>query len=343
VWVFLKERVRRVAKKAVVLFSGGLDSLLTLKILDKAGLDVLGVHFVTWFNTPKYTLPEDFADEVRIYGRFKIKHIDVSEEHRDLLIRPRYGYGSGMNPCLDCKILFFRKAKEFCEHTGAHFVASGEVAGQRPMTQRLNTLRLVEKESGLSGYLLRPLSAKLLPPTVPEQLRWVDRDSLYKISGRSRKPQMELAEKYGIDEYPSPAGGCLLTENQFQIRFNDLLRYTDEVSIDDLTVLRYGRHFRLAPNCKLVLGRCQQENEHLRRIRWGKLRLDPVNTPGPFGLMQWTGTRSLFRMALAISARYCDTPPNGSVVFHVRYDGQEREATYRGTASKLLCEEKILI
>jgi tRNA-specific 2-thiouridylase len=331
------------AKKVVVLFSGGLDSLLTLKILEKAGLDVLGVHFVTWFNTPKYTQPEDFTDTVRTYGRLEIKHIDVSEEHRDLLIRPRYGYGSGVNPCLDCKILFFRKAKELSEHTGAHFVASGEVIGQRPMTQRLDTLRLVEKESRLSGYLLRPLSAKLLPPTVPEQLGWVERDSLYKISGRSRKPQIALAEKYGIEEYPSPAGGCLLTDNQFQIRFNDLLRYTDEVSVDDLTVLRYGRHFRLASDCKLVLGRHQRENEHLRRIRWGNLRLDPVNTGGPFGLMQWPGTVSLFRMALSISARYCDATPTASVVFCVQHGGRDREVTYRGTPSKLLCEEKILI
>ena len=327
----------------IVLSSGGLDSLLAMKILDKAGLEVLGVHFFTWFNTPKYSLPEDFLGEKFNSLGFRIINIDLSEAYTETLLNPRYGYGRGVNPCLDCKILFFTKAKEMMEHTGAHFVATGEVLGQRPMTQRPDAMRLIEKRSGLSGYLLRPLSAKLLAPTIPEQLGWVDRSLLFDFSGRSRARQIELAREFGIERYPSPAGGCILTEKQFGARFRDLLRYSSKVDTTDLTILRYGRHFRLGLDCKLVLGRHQRENEFLERLGWGNLRLEPLSTPGPLGLLTWTGEKSYFKTALDITARYSDhggVPV--SICFRVGYAGRKRELSYRGIPDKFLCEEKLV-
>jgi len=314
-----------------------------MKIMERAGLDVLGVHFITWFNTPKYRLPEDFADEQYNSLGFRIRNIDLSEAYTAILLHPRYGYGREVNPCMDCKILFFQKAKELMERSGADFVASGEVLGQRPMTQRPDALRLIEKRSELSGYLLRPLSAKLLAPTIPEQLGWVDRNSLFGISGRSRIRQMELAREFGIEQYPSPAGGCILTEKQFGKRFRDLIGCSGEVDTADLTILRYGRHFRLSPDCKLVLGRDQRENEFLRRVGWGNLQLEPLNTPGPLGLLSWTGKKSHFKMALAIAARYCDhSSIPVSIRFRIGYAGRLRDLTYQGTPDKSLCEEKLV-
>ena len=276
-------------RKVLVLTSGGLDSLLTLKIMEKEGLDVLGVRFLSWFNVPKYRLPGDFGKNDEMIG-FPLLNIDISEEYMDLLLHPRYGYGSGVNPCIDCKILFFKKAWEIAKENGADLVASGEVVGQRPMSQKKNTVRLIEKKSGFEGYLLRPLSAKRLPPTVPETEGWVKRENLYEMEGRGRKPQMELAAQLGIDRYPSPAGGCILTEKGFRPRFRDLVAHTKDPTVDDLFMLRYGRHFRLSAGSKLVVGRNDMENEFMRRIGWGNLKIDPRDVPGPYSVMEWDGS-----------------------------------------------------
>jgi hypothetical protein len=297
-----------VAGKVLVLTSGGLDSILTLKIMERAGLDVIGVHFLTWFNIPKFTLLRDNPKGERFFYGFRVMHIDLSREFMNILLSPRHGYGKGANPCIDCKILFFSRARALMMTFGADFVATGEVVGQRPMSQQKSTMRLIEKKSGLEGLLLRPLSAKLLTPTIPEMRGWVRRNDLYGISGRSRNTQIELAKDFGIEGYPSPAGGCILTEKQFYVRFTDLLDHGSEICIPALLTLRYGRHFRLSGSSKLVIGRNRTENEMLRRIQWGNIRIEPISHPGPFALMDWKGKIGVLKKALHIVARYADYP-----------------------------------
>jgi tRNA-specific 2-thiouridylase len=333
-------------RKVLVLTSGGLDSLLTLKIMGGEGLDVLGVHFLSWFNIPKYKLPGDFKKKDEILG-FPLLNVDISEEYTDVLLRPRYGYGSGVNPCIDCKILFFKKAWELAGETGGDFVASGEVVGQRPMSQKKNIMRLIEKSSGLEGYLLRPLSARLLRPTVPETEGWVNRENLYDISGRGRKAQMEMAARLKIGEYPSPAGGCILTEKGFKARFRDLVEHTAVPGVDDFFILRYGRHFRISEGCKLVVGRNRTENDFLRRLGWGNLKIDVCDVPGPYSVMMWDGATGTIRKALRIIARYSDaasiaSKKDGAVGFEIDFGTKRRVIFHRGRADHQETGESII-
>ncbi len=329
-------------RRVIVLTSGGLDSTLALKIMEREGLDVIGVHFLSWFNIPKYRMIKDFPDEYVDRG-FRILNFDISKEYTDILLHPRYGYGSGANPCIDCKILFFKKTKKLMEELKADFVASGEVLGQRPMSQMKNIMRLIEKKSGLKRYLLRPLSAKLLDPTVPEELGWVNRDRLYGISGRGRKKQRELVSIFGIEEYRSPAGGCLLTEKSFKARFQDLVKHREDIDVNDLIVLRYGRHFRICNRCKLVVGRDKRGNEFLKRLNWGNVVVDVINIPGPFSLMEWDGNALHLRLALKIIARYSDYEAlKDEVRFNILYRDNERIVTYRGLLNQHHIDEMII-
>ena len=290
-------------KRALVLTSDGLDSILTMYILKYQGIDVVGIHMVTWFNIPKFTLLED-QPEFYTYHGFKIYNVDVSEEYIPILLNPKYGYGTSVNPCIDCKILFFKKAKEYLDKFNADFVATGEVIGQRPMTQNKRAMKLIEEKSGLKGLLLRPLSAKLLEPTIIEEKGWVNREELYDISGRNRKRQLELAREFGIKDYPSPAGGCILTEKNFKPRFDDLIKHTDNISVIDFLTLRYGRHFRISKGSHLIVGKNFEENEFLKRLKWGNIRLDLINIPGPYCLFKWDGRISTFKLALQICLKY---------------------------------------
>jgi tRNA-specific 2-thiouridylase len=331
-------------RKVLVLTSGGLDSILTMKVMEREGLLPVGVHFITWFNLPKYRLREEFEKEEKFLG-CRLFNVDLSDEYTPVLLRPRYGYGSGINPCIDCKILFFKRAKALASEFGADFVASGEVVGQRPMSQGRNIMRLIEKKSGLEGLLLRPLSAKLLKETVPEREGWVKRERLYAISGRGRKAQMELARQFGIDRYPAPAGGCILTEKNFLSRFEELVEHESEPPIDDLFILRYGRHFRLTGGCKLVVGRNREENEFLQKIGWGNLTIDATAVPGPCGLMRWDGTAGAVREALRIVVRYSDIPSNASkegTSFPVDFGGRRRSISYRERATQQQIERSII-
>jgi tRNA-specific 2-thiouridylase len=296
---------RFMKRKVLVLTSGGLDSLLALKTMEKAGLEVTGIHFRTWFTIPRYRLLDDFEPESLVLG-IPVVTMDLSEEFTPIVMKPRYGYGKAMNPCVDCKIHFFRKAREHMSRIGADFVATGEVLGQRPMTQNPQMMRLIEKKSGLEGYLLRPLSARLLDPTEPEKLGWVKREDLWGISGRGRKEQMKLASDFGIDRYPTPAGGCHLTDKELHRRFQELIVHTTSVGVRDLFVLRYGRHFPLAGGRRLVIGRNEQENRMLAGMQWGNLKIDATRVPGPFSLMDWDGRISSVKRALSIVSRYCD-------------------------------------
>jgi len=329
-------------KKVIVLTSGGLDSTLAVEIMKREGLEVIGLHCYSWFTLQKFKDFQSFpAQDTK--GDVPLVHIDVSPEHTDAILHPHFGYGNSVNPCIDCKLLFFLKARELMESQGADFVATGEVLGQRPMTQRPDVMRMLEKKSGLAGILLRPLSARLLPPTIPEREGWLQRKNMFDISGRGRKRQMALAKQFGIEEYPSPAGGCRVTEKNFKVRFDDLVSHTDNVGIFDLVILKYGRHFRISDSCKLVVGKNQQENEFLENLTWGNVALTVVQPVGPFSLMRWDQSQTSLSTAIEIIARYCiHKSVDGRVLFKLMFGREEEEREYRGIPDTARIEALII-
>jgi len=269
--------------KAILLLSGGLDSTLAGKLLVEMGVEVEAINFVTPFCrcTPRSMgcsaarrAAEQLGIDVHVFS--------CGEEYLEVLKHPRFGRGSGMNPCLDCRIHMFSRARGYMAASGANFVATGEVLGERPMSQRRQAMEIIERESGLTGLILRPLTAKLMPPTLPEREGLVNRDALLAISGRSRKPQMALADELGITDYLCPAGGCLLTDPEFAIRFRDLLEHEPDCRMEDARLLRFGRHFRLPSGVKVVVGRNETENDYIEHAaRAGDTLLIPLSTPGP--------------------------------------------------------------
>jgi tRNA U34 2-thiouridine synthase MnmA/TrmU len=251
--------------------------------------------------------------------------ISVTEDFFQLIRRPKHGYGSGMNPCLDCRILMFSRARRRMEQTGACFVFTGEVLGERPMSQRRDAMAIIERESGLAGRLLRPLSAKLLPATVPEQTGIVDRDRLLAIQGRSRKPQIALAEAYQIADYPCPAGGCLLTDPGFARRMRDLVRHTPDFGLNDVSLLKTGRHFRLSPGVKVVVGRNQGENERIAALAQpGELLLEVQQWGSPTALVRGQAGAQEIELAAAITVRYSDAPGRATVSYTPSSQASER-------------------
>jgi len=259
----------------LALLSGGLDSILAVKILQVQGIEVTGLTFVSYFFSSQAA--KKAAKKLGV----ELKIVDFSDEHLKIVQGPCYGYGKAINPCIDCHLLMLKKAKEIMTESGYDFVATGEVLGERPMSQNKSALQLIEKESGLKGYLLRPLSAKLLEPTIAEQKGLIEREKLFSLSGRSRKGQMELAKKWGIKDYPTPAGGCLLTEVQFGRRFKEILKKWPDFGGADARLLRYGRHFWEDDNLILV-GRNKEENEEIEKLsRREDVLIKPSEFPGP--------------------------------------------------------------
>lgn len=252
-------------KKCIAMFSGGLDSILAVKLMQEQNVEVQAVNFSIDFCACIMQDGENVATKAAKMLDVPIKVIDITEEYINVLKNPSHGYGANINPCIDCKIFMLKKAKEMMTEFGASFIITGEVLGERPMSQRLDALNIITRDSGLKGFLLRPLSAKLLEPTVPEKDGAVDRERLLAISGRSRKPQFALAEQYGIKQYPNPAGGCLLTDPGFTSRVKDLMEH-NEVSVQNLKFLTIGRHFRLSPTAKLAVGRDREENDALEKL-----------------------------------------------------------------------------
>jgi tRNA-specific 2-thiouridylase len=233
--------------------------------------------------------------------------LSLEEEFFEILRHPQHGYGSGMNPCLDCHILLLVKAAERMRQVGASLVFTGEVLGERPMSQHLKSLRLVERQAGLEGRLLRPLSARLLPPTIPEEEGLVDRERLLGIQGRSRKPQLALARHYGIDQFPTPGGGCMLTDPGLARRVRDLLDHKPDFGRTDFQLLKVGRHFRLSPRTKVVSGRDEAENERiLELVQEGDLLFEVEGLGSPVTLLRGEVGEADVRVAAAITARYSD-------------------------------------
>lgn len=279
--------------KAIGLFSGGLDSILAVKLMKEQGIEVdvlqyrLGFEPLRIKRRSKKQDQEVSEEEVEQQLGVRIQHSDVVEEFLQIVLHPKHGYGSAMNPCIDCKMFILKKAKEYMEAHNAQFVFTGEVLGQRPMSQHRQTLLQTEKASGLQGYLLRPLSAKLLEPTIPEQKGWVDREQLLDISGRGRTAQMNFARQYGL-RYPQPAGGCLLTDKIFAKRLQDLINHKPEESItgEDVFLLKLGRHFRLSDRLKVIVGRHEVDNDILQEHLSGKWRAAVREYKGPVVLIE---------------------------------------------------------
>lgn len=295
--------------KAISLFSGGLDSMIAIKLIADQGIDVIAVHIKTGFGGTK-DVTDILAERAKMAGA-EFKVIDVREEYlQKILFNPKYGYGKNFNPCIDCHGYMFRVAKGVMEELGASFVVSGEVVGQRPMSQRADALKQVsaladDKEEKL---ILRPLSAKLMEPSRPELEGWVDREKLLDISGRSRERQMVLVDEYGWEEYESPGGGCLLTEAHYSDRIREFIKH-DTFELPDIDLLKYGRHFRLPDGAKLVVGRHQEDNAGLEKIHSDKYI--PIRLPlaGPFSLMSNGATAEDKALAAKLAITYARTSP----------------------------------
>ena len=287
--------------KALALVSGGLDSLLAAKLIKDQGVKVIAIHFKTPF------CKADLAQSFSNIG-IELLEFDLSTEFLALLENPRYGFGSNMNPCIDCKILMFAKAKELLVSLKADFIITGEVLGQRPMSQNKQALRLIKEKSGLGELLLRPLSAKFFVSSLAENKGWVKREELLDFNGRKRLGQMQLAKKFGITEYANPAGGCLLTDPSFSKRLKELLSH-DELNLENLKLLKVGRHFRIGEKLRLVVGRDAKENVLLSQIAIAKdyLFSPEIKFAGPTVLMRGEHNLELFNLALQITAAYTDT------------------------------------
>ncbi len=273
--------------KAVLLLSGGLDSTLVAEMMVKEGVELIAVNYKTPFcQCDKKGVHGCAHTALTVAGRLGItcRVINAGNDFLEVLQHPKHGYGANMNPCQDCRILFFKKAKEIMEEAGASFMITGEVLGQRPMSQQKRQMAMIEKEAGLEGLVLRPLSARLLPPSIPEEKGWVDRERMLAISGRSRRPQVALAKTLGLNDYPCAAGGCLLTDPAFARRVRDL-KVHGPFDMPNIELLKVGRHFRLSERTKLVVGRNEVENNILLRVaRLGEQVFKTIDVAGPVAL-----------------------------------------------------------
>jgi tRNA-specific 2-thiouridylase len=290
--------------KAIVMISGGLDSALAVKVLLEQGIRVEAVNSATVFSKRTEPGRESAAKSMADQLGVELHTIDISEEQFEIVKSPKFGRGSSMNPCIDCHILMARKAKELMEKVGADFVATGEVLGQRPMSQHRQALRLVETESGLEGLLLRPLSAKLLEPTVPEREGMVDTSRLLAIRGRSRKAQMELAAAFGITGYETPAGGCILTDKSFGRRLRDLLDHDPDAGLDEVELLKHGRHLRLDGGVKVIVARNEEECHLLESHRANMDMFAAKDVAGPTVLATPGINVEAARIVAGITAHY---------------------------------------
>jgi hypothetical protein len=291
--------------KAVCLLSGGLDSSLALKVVKDQGIEVIAVHCKGPFGGCT-EVRDSAAAAVAEALDVRLIVVALEEDYLDIVRSPRYGYGSNINPCIDCHIYFLKQAGRVMEQEGASFVITGEVVGQRPMSQRMDTLRRIEKASGLAGLILRPLSAKLLDETIPEAKGWVRREDMLAISGRSRREQLRLASEMGLTGFSAPAGGCLLTDPQFAGRVRDLIAH-GSLNLHEAGLLRVGRHLRLPLGSKLVVGRNQSENDDLAgRARAGDFLLLTEDCPGPTAILAGEARDRELELAAAVVARYSD-------------------------------------
>ncbi|MDI6744221.1 MAG: hypothetical protein QMD07_02475 [Thermodesulfovibrionales bacterium] len=311
--------------KAIALFSGGLDSTLAILTVLRQGIDVTAITFLTHFGcdiSDKSSCSKDPFSAAEKFG-FEVKLCHLADKFIEVVKNPMHGHGRNMNPCIDCRILMLKEAKELMDVTGADFIITGEVIGQRPMSQMRNTLAMIDKKAGVSGIVLRPLSAKLFEPTIPEINGIVDRDKLHAFHGRSRKQQMALAKEFGLTDYPMPAGGCLLTEPNYSFRLRELLNHNPNPSLKDLHLLRTGRHFRVSASCKIIAGRDEKDNDKIESLAGeGDYILSIKNVGSPVTVLTGDGSQDFINLAAAICARYSDAKYLPSVDVSVYSKGE---------------------
>jgi tRNA-specific 2-thiouridylase len=306
------------------LLSGGLDSALACLVTRDAGADVRCIHFFTGFCVTGHNSRVGRTDrpianhalQVAAEIGVPLDLVDISEDYLPMVLNPKHGYGRNMNPCIDCRVFMLMRAREHMEQTGADFVFTGEVVGQRPKSQVKTALRAIEKEAGLEGRLLRPLSAKILPPTAAERDGLIDRQKLFALSGRGRKPQMDLARRYGISTYAQPAGGCcFLTDESYSAKFRDAIEHGGNrgLTVDDVFVLGVGRHFRFSPLLKVIVGRNAAENGFLAQIAGDRWSARAVGYNGPTALVLGEIADDEWERIASIVARYSDGKNEDSI------------------------------
>ena len=322
--------------KAVALISGGLDSLLAARVVMEQGVHVEGINFYTGFCVEGHTHAIRKKDRARPKRNnalwsaeqlgIKLHIVDIIDEYKDVVINPKHGYGSNLNPCLDCKIFMVNKAREWIEANGFDFIITGEVVGQRPMSQRKDTLPVIARDSGAGERLVRPLCARNLPPTLPETEGWLDREKLYGFNGRSRKPQIALAKQFGFEDFAQPAGGCcFLTDKQYSVKLADLwsTRGTREYDLDDIMLLKVGRHLRPRPHFKLIVGREEGENRFLEGYRKRFINIIPTSHTGPLVLLDGEVDADDIELAARLTARFSQGRDAQHVTVSVNRPGGE--------------------
>jgi tRNA-specific 2-thiouridylase len=319
--------------KAVGMLSGGLDSRLAIRLIQQQGIQVVGLHFYTGFcianrnrRVGRVEKPSarNEALEAGAHLDVPVEVIDIAQEYISVVLNPHYGYGAGMNPCVDCRIFMLRRARTFMDEIGAHFVFTGEVLGQRPKSQHRQQLDIIERDAGLEGLLLRPLSAQLLPPTIPEQRGWVDRERLLAIDGRSRKQQIALAADLNIGDYPQPSGGCcLLPDPNFARRLRDFVDHYSEKTLtpEQMALLAVGRHFRLDEQVKVIVGRDEGENNYLAFAGAEMWQFSTVDFPGPLAVSQDALTPQHIERIASLTASYSDGKAEPEIRVEVRRNG----------------------
>jgi tRNA-specific 2-thiouridylase len=325
-------------RKAVALISGGLDSLLAARLILEQGIHVEGINFYTGFCVEGHTHAIRKKDKKKPKRNnalwsaeqlgIKLHIVDIIEEYKDIVTNPKHGYGANLNPGLDCKIFMVSKARQWMEDNGFDFIITGEVIGQRPMSQRKDLLPVVVRESGADDRLLRPLCAKNLAPTLPEREGWVDRDKLLGFHGRNRKPQMALAKQFGFEDYASPAGGCcFLTDVSYAKKLADLwqAQHEKKYELDDIMLLKVGRHIRPKPNYKLIVSREEGENKFLSGYRKNFTHIETTSCGGPLTLIDGDVTEEDIETASRIVARFSQGKNEDSVTVKItRINGDEK-------------------
>jgi len=329
--------------KAVALYSGGLDSSLAILIMLDHDVEVEAVNFNTDLSPDKYSagLITRLQVDADRFG-FAYKTIHLGRGFIDMVKNPEHGYGKNINPCIDCKIMMLRRAGDYMSQTGADFIITGEVLSQRPMSQMKPTLKQIEKAAGLIGRIVRPLSGKILEPTIPEQEGLIKRDWLLDINGRSRKAQMALAAKFGLTNYASPAGGCLLTDPNYAARLRDLFANQADYDTNDLFLLRHGRHFRLSPKAKLVVGRDEKDNDSIQAlIKPDDYVIEVKDIGSPMAVLNGTADEQDLQLAAAIVAGYSDSKNEALVTVDIDR-GRQNQKIEVGPAGRDISKKYIL-
>jgi hypothetical protein len=311
--------------RAIAMISGGLDSILAAAVVRRAAIDVLGLHIRHLFSASAAGEDDPIARAAEAAG-VPLRVLDRSEEHLDVIRHPRHGVGAGVNPCIDCRIFVLQEARLVMEEEGAQFVFTGEVLGQRPMSQHRQAMELIARRSGLGDRLLRPLSARFLPESLPVREGWITLDQLPEIRGRGRAEQLALAAALGIDHTPQPAGGCVLVEKAYAARLRDAFGHLgpDHVTRAEFERLGLGRHFRLNERVKLVVGRDERENERLAGLATGHTTITPHEIVGPLSLLDGDADETTLRLACAVAARYSDHEGRERVTMVVAEGGRTR-------------------